>query len=135
MGWIIYTLEVYLYIWSFLQVRCTWSIHSLCAPSSSLGWSSNQIFKKDYFERILIFRDEWGSDLGACSFYITDKLKPDRINDKKFVIKKIFSAISKNLNWEILTKNLVTFKRWDGVKGWKILILWVFTERTERYDF
>ena len=27
-----------------------------------------------------------------------------------------FSAISKNLNWEILTKNLVTFKRWDGAK-------------------
>ena len=27
-----------------------------------------------------------------------------------------FSVITKNLNWEILTKNLVTFKRWDGVK-------------------
>ena len=26
------------------------------------------------------------------------------------------SVISKNLNWESLTKNLVTFKRWDGVK-------------------
>ena len=26
-----------------------------------------------------------------------------------------FSVITKNLNWEILTKNLVTFKRWDGV--------------------
>ena len=26
------------------------------------------------------------------------------------------SAITKNLNCEILTKNLVTFKRWDGVK-------------------
>ena len=24
--------------------------------------------------------------------------------------------ITKNLNWEILTKNLVTFKRWDRVK-------------------
>ena len=24
--------------------------------------------------------------------------------------------ITKNLNWEILTKNLVTLKRWDGVK-------------------
>ena len=23
----------------------------------------------------------------------------------------------RNLNWEILTKNLATFKRWDGVKG------------------
>ena len=30
-----------------------------------------------------------------------------------------FSVISKNLNWEILTKNLVTFKRWDGVEDEK----------------
>ena len=27
-----------------------------------------------------------------------------------------FSVINKNLNWELLTKNLVTFKRWEGVK-------------------
>ena len=31
-----------------------------------------------------------------------------------------FSAIAKNLNWEILTKNLLTFKRWDGFKNKKI---------------
>ena len=30
-----------------------------------------------------------------------------------------FSVIIKNLNWEILTKNLVTFKRQDGVKDKK----------------
>ena len=30
-----------------------------------------------------------------------------------------FSVITKNLNWEILTKNLVTFIRWDGVKDEK----------------
>ena len=30
------------------------------------------------------------------------------------------SLITKNLNWEILTKNLVTFKRWDWVKDKKI---------------
>ena len=29
------------------------------------------------------------------------------------------SLITKSLNWEILTKNLVTFKRWDGVKDEK----------------
>ena len=28
----------------------------------------------------------------------------------------IFSVITKNLNWEILAKNLVTFKRWTGVE-------------------
>ena len=38
-------------------------------------------------------------------------------DDKKKFIKKIFfSIITKNLNWEILTKNLVTFRRWDWVK-------------------
>ena len=30
-----------------------------------------------------------------------------------------FSVITKNLNWEDLTKNLVTFKIWDGVKDEK----------------
>ena len=32
----------------------------------------------------------------------------------------MFSVITKNLNWEILTKNLGTFKRWDGVKDEKL---------------
>ena len=27
-----------------------------------------------------------------------------------------FSVTTKNINWESLTKNLVTIKRWDGVK-------------------
>ena len=30
-----------------------------------------------------------------------------------------FSVLTKNLNWEILTENLVTFKKWDGVKDEK----------------
>ena len=30
-----------------------------------------------------------------------------------------FSVITKNLNWEILTKNLVALKRWDRVKDKK----------------
>ena len=38
-----------------------------------------------------------------------------------------FSAITENLNWENLNKNLVTFKRWDGVKDEK---LWGFTEKS-----
>ena len=28
----------------------------------------------------------------------------------------LFFVITKNLNWDILTKNLVTLKRWDRVK-------------------
>ena len=31
-----------------------------------------------------------------------------------------FSVITKNLNWELLTKNSVTYKRRDGVKDEKI---------------
>ena len=31
-----------------------------------------------------------------------------------------FSVITKNLDWETLTKNSVTFKRWDRVKDEKI---------------
>ena len=29
------------------------------------------------------------------------------------------SLMNKNLNWEVLTKNLVTFKRWNMVKAEK----------------
>ena len=39
---------------------------------------------------------------------------------KVYTIKMFFSAITKNLNRDILTKNLVTSKRWDGVKNEKI---------------
>ena len=34
--------------------------------------------------------------------------------------KFFFSVLTKNLNWEILIKNLVTFKRWYEVKDEKI---------------
>ena len=30
-----------------------------------------------------------------------------------------FSIITKNLNWVILIKNLVTFKKWNGLKNEK----------------
>ena len=43
------------------------------------------------------------------------------IYDKKGLKTKIFlPLITKNLNWEILTKNLVTFEGWDWVKDGKI---------------
>ena len=41
-----------------------------------------------------------------------------------------FSVITKNLNWEILTKNFV---RWAGVKDEKSLILWGFTEKSDLF--
>ena len=48
------------------------------------------------------------------------KLKSEIFDDKKVYKQKMFiSVITKNLNWEILTKNLVMFKRWDEVKNKK----------------
>ena len=38
---------------------------------------------------------------------------------RKVYKQKRFSVLTKNLNWEILTTNLVTFKRWDVVKDEK----------------
>ena len=35
---------------------------------------------------------------------------------KKVYKQKCFSVVTKNLNYEILTKNLVTFKRWIGLR-------------------
>ena len=53
---------------------------------------------------------------GGSSFYIRNKLKSEISNDKKVYRRKCFSVITKNLNWQILTKILVVIKRWDGVK-------------------
>ena len=53
---------------------------------------------------------------GGCSFYIKNKLKTEVFNVKNFINKIFFSIITKNLNWEISTKNLILFKRWDKVK-------------------
>ena len=47
-----------------------------------------------------------------------NKLKSEPFNDKKLQTKMFFSAITKNLNWKILTKNSVTL-RWDGAKDEK----------------
>ena len=45
------------------------------------------------------------------------KLKSETFNNNKRGLKsKKKSVITKNLNWEILNKNLVAFKRWDGAK-------------------
>ena len=60
----------------------------------------------------------------GCNFHIKKKGKSEIVNDKKNLQSKIFfSAIIKNSNWEILPKNLVTFKRQDGIKDEKINIL------------
>ena len=45
------------------------------------------------------------------------KLKSEIFNNKKSLYTKMFfSIITKNLNWKILTNNLVTFKGWVWAK-------------------
>ena len=38
---------------------------------------------------------------------------------KKFIHENVFSVITRNINWEIVTKYLVTFKTWNGVNDEK----------------
>ena len=55
-----------------------------------------------------------GSDffLGELQFSQKNKLKSEIFNNKKIYQQKyFFSVITKNSEWEILPKNLVTFKR------------------------
>ena len=48
-------------------------------------------------------------------------LKSEIFNDKKSLLAKIFFfVITKNSNWKILPKNLVTFKREDGIEDEKL---------------
>ena len=58
---------------------------------------------------------------GGCSFYIKIILKYETFTDKKKIINKndVFPIITKNLNLEILIKNLLTLKTWDGIKDEK----------------
>ena len=41
---------------------------------------------------------------------------------KVYKQKMFFSILTKNLNWESLIKNLVTFKRWDGIRVFQIVV-------------
>ena len=50
------------------------------------------------------------------SFYIKSKLRSPIYNNKKSLSAKMFFCVTtKNLNWDIFAKNLVTFKRWDEI--------------------
>ena len=52
-----------------------------------------------------------GGGGGDCNFHVKNKSKSEIFNDKKSLQAKIFfSVVTKNSNWDILTKNLVTFK-------------------------
>ena len=49
---------------------------------------------------------------GGCNFSTKNKPKSGIFNDKKSLKTGIFCSVgTKNSNWKILIKNLVTFKR------------------------
>ena len=87
--------------------------------------SKSRLYKISLFRGGLRGKRGRGDFLGrrrkVFSFYIKNKLQSKIFNNKKrFKTKMFFSVIAKNSNWEILTKNLVTFIRWDGVKDEKV---------------
>ena len=57
----------------------------------------------------------------GVAIFTQQKIKSEIFNDKKsFQAKIFFSVITKNSNQELLTENLVTFKRSDVVKDEKL---------------
>ena len=78
-------------------------------------------FQKSGPDRISIFRgkllEKWGEifEQGGRrdrSCYIKNKPKSEILH-KKHYKRKCLSAITKSLNWKVLTKNLVTFTRYS----------------------
>ena len=56
----------------------------------------------------------------GCNIYVENKLKSEIFDNKKNLqTKMFFFVITENLNLDILTKNLVIFKRWHAVKDEK----------------
>ena len=94
--------------WNFacsVSIVCTLPF---CWETGAGCWASYQIFKNGRLKRIPIFRGGllgktgWRFSGSRLQFYIKNKPKSQIFNDN--------SVITKNLNWEISTKNLVTFK-------------------------
>ena len=116
-----------LVVWNnLLEAHHTHSVHPpppFLLGGRGRGFSLRPIFQKGGLDRISIFRVGL---LGrrrttlfreSCSFYIKNKLKSQIFNNKKSLSSKMFfSVTTKNLIEEILTKNLVTFKKWDEIK-------------------
>ena len=68
---------------------------------------------------------------GELQFLDKNKLKSGIFNNKNSSLTRIIcSVITKNSNWEILTKDLLVFKKQDGVKKKKVIYL-KFTEKSK----
>ena len=81
-------------------------------------------FSKGGLDRTSAFRRELVKKTRVTFFRGVGFYKKDKVNLKYLMTKKVskqifFSVLTKNSNWEILTKNLVAFKRSDVVKDGK----------------
>ena len=88
-------------------------------PPPKFSWRGEGIDRYSIFGGGLLGLMGGGWLRESCSFYIKNKLKSAIFNDKKVYKQKCLSVITKNLNRKILNKNLVTFKRWNGVENEK----------------
>ena len=52
---------------------------------------------------------EYSKHFFKVIYFTLTKLKSEILNDKKNYKPKCLSAVTKKLNWQILTKNLATF--------------------------
>ena len=111
-----------------------WSTYIMSTPIFCWGSSLLSNFEKRGPYRISIFRRRllekrgWLYSAGGrgCKFYIKNKLKSEILkNKKKIPNQKCLSAIIKNLNWQILIKNLFTIKNRIGLKMENINIIGV----------
>ena len=100
----------------------------MCNPTFSAGeWLSLlPSFQKEVAWQDLNFKRGFAGKEGVnffreeLQFLYKKKHKSKIFNDtKRLYAKMFFSVINKNLKRENLTKNLVVFKQWDGVKDGK----------------
>ena len=85
--------------------------------------TSYQIFKKRGGGELTgpQFLEGGSWEIESCSFLHkkTNQNLKYLMTKKSLLTKMFFYVITKNLKWDILTKNFLPFKRWDGVKDKK----------------
>ena len=102
-----------------IKIRRDSGTHSVYPRSCWGGIELRPNFQKGWaWQDLNFYREVTGKEEGViffqgrCSFYVKNELKSEVFKDKKKFLM-FFTVITKNLNWEILTKNLATFKRYD----------------------
>ena len=90
----------------------SYSVHPISAGGVNLlsNFEKGGLDRTSTLRRSLLEKREVTFFRGGCNFYKKNK-QIEMFNNKKVYKQIFFSVITKNSNWKILTKNLVTFKR------------------------